>query len=156
MGIDVGSVRVGLALSDPRGVLAHPLTTLGPDDHAGVVDLVAEHGVTCVYVGLPRTLAGEEGSAAEVARGYAQVLASRVSPVPVRLVDERLTTVSAHRQLQDSGLRERGRRSVVDQAAAVLILQGALDLESSSGRPAGELVSHGRKARHARRRKEHG
>ena len=66
MGIDVGSGRVGLALSDPRGVLAHPLTTLGPDDHAGVVDLVAEHGVTCVYVGLPRTLAGEEGSAAEV------------------------------------------------------------------------------------------
>jgi putative holliday junction resolvase len=156
MGIDVGSVRVGLALSDPRGVLAHPVVTVAPEDIDAVDRLVAEHGVACVYVGLPRTLRGEEGSAAALVRGYAQALASRVAPVPVRLVDERLTTVSAHRQLGASGVRERGRRSIVDQAAAVLILQGALDVEGSSGRPAGELVSRGRKPRHARQRKEHG
>lgn len=156
MGIDVGSVRLGIALSDPRGVLAHPVATVSPEDSDAVDRVVAEQRVTCVYVGLPRTLRGDEGSAAEAARGYAQDLASRVAPVPVRLVDERLTTVSAHRQLGASGVRERGRRSVVDQAAAVLILQGALDLESSSGRPAGELVSRGRKPRHARQRKEHG
>ena len=156
MGIDVGSVRVGIALSDPRGVLAHPVTTVAPEDVDAVTTLAAQHAVRAVYVGLPRTLRGDEGPAARVARGYARDLASRVAPVPVRLVDERLTTVSAHRQLEAGGMRERGRRSVVDQAAAVLILQGALDLESSSGHPAGELVSIGRKPRHARRRKEHG
>lgn len=156
MGVDVGSVRVGIALCDPRGVLAHPLTTVEPEDLPTVEQIVLQHEVTGVYVGLPRTLDGREGAAAEVARGYAQVLASRVAPVPVRLVDERLTTVSAHRQLHASGLRERGRRSVVDQAAAVLILQGALDLERSSGRPAGEVVTGRRKPRHKRDRKEHG
>lgn len=156
MGVDVGSVRVGIALSDPRGVLAHPVATVAPEDTAAVDRVVVEHEVTRVYVGLPRTLRGDEGSAAAAARGYAQALASRVAPVPVRLVDERLTTVTAHRQLGASGMRERGRRSVVDQAAAVLILQGALDVESSSGGPAGELVSRGRKPRHGRRRKEHG
>lgn len=152
MGVDVGSVRVGIALSDPRGVLAHPAATVDPFDTDAVDALIRDEQVACIYVGLPRTLRGDEGAAAEAARGYARSLASRVAPVPVRLVDERLTTVSAHRQLQSSGLSERGRRTIVDQAAAVLILQGALDLESSSGRPAGELVSIGRKPR--RRRKE--
>ena len=156
LGVDVGSVRVGIAASDPAGVLAHPVTTVAPADVDAVDRIVAEHEVSCIYVGLPRTLRGDEGPAAEAARGYAQALASRVAPVPVRLVDERLTTVTAHRQLGASGMRERGRRSVVDQAAAVLILQGALDLESSSGRRAGELVSRGRKPRHSRHRKEHG
>jgi putative Holliday junction resolvase len=156
MGIDVGSVRVGVAISDPRGVLAHPVATVSPGDTVAVEALVAQHEVRTVYVGLPRTLRGDEGTAAAMARGYAHDLASRVAPVPVRLVDERLTTVSAHRQLGAGGMRERGRRSVIDQAAAVLILQGALDLESSSGRPAGELVTTGRKPRHGRRRKEHG
>lgn len=156
MGVDVGSVRVGIAVSDPAGVLAHPVTTVGPEEAEAVDRVIAEHAVSCIYVGLPRTLRGVEGPAAEAARGYAQALASRVAPVPVRLVDERLTTVTAHRQLGASGVRERGRRSIVDQAAAVVILQGALDLESSSGRRAGELVSPGRKPRHSRRRKEHG
>ena len=156
MGIDVGSVRVGVALSDPRGVLAHPVTTIDPDDEATIDALVRDEEVSCVYVGLPKTLRGDEGAAAATARSYAQNLATRVAPVPVRLVDERLTTVSAHRHLESSGLRERGRRPVIDQAAAVLILQGALDFESSSGIPAGELVHRGRKPRHARRRKEHG
>lgn len=156
MGIDVGSVRVGIALSDPQGILAHPVTTVAPEDTAAIDALIVEHEVTLVYVGLPRTLRGDEGPAAGVARGYAQALASRVRPVPVRLVDERLTTVSAHRQLEASGLRERGRRPVVDQAAAVLILQGALDFESSSGRSAGEPLPHGRKPRRPRQRKEPG
>ena len=155
MGIDVGSVRVGVALSDPRGVLAHPVTTVAPEEVSRIVELVDAEEVACVYVGLPRTLRGEEGPAAAIARDYAQSLSTLVAPVPVRLVDERLTTVTAHRQLESSGVRERGRRPVIDQAAAVLILQGALDLESSSGHPAGELVHRGRKPRHPRKRKDH-
>lgn len=156
MGIDVGSVRVGIALSDPDGILAHPVTTVPPEDTDAVAALVTDREVTCVYVGLPRTLRGDEGPAAQAARGYAQALASLVRPVPVRLIDERLTTVSAHRQLEASGLRERGRRAVVDQAAAVLILQGALDHERSSGRPAGEPLPRRRKPRHPRQQKEPG
>ena len=94
-----------------------------------------------VVVGLPRSLSGEEGAAAEHARRYARALARAVAPVPVRLVDERLTTVVAHRNLHDSGRAGRRHREVVDQAAAVLILQTALDHERTGGTPPGELVT---------------
>jgi len=99
-----------------------------------------------VVVGLPRSLSGGEGPAAAGARSYATALAALISPTPVRLIDERLTTIDAHRQLRDSGLPGRAQRAVVDQAAAVLILQAALDAEKSSGLPPGELVA-GRKPR---------
>jgi len=105
-----------------------------------------------VVVGLPRLLSGEEGEAARIARDYAGRLAARLGTVEVRMVDERLTTVDAHRRLRDSGVPGRGQRAVVDQAAAVLILQSALDTESLSGRPPGETVTPGGKRKKERRR----
>ena len=148
LGVDVGSVRVGLAVSDPRGVLATPLETVGRDsrtesDLDRIADVVGEHAVLEVVVGLPATLAGREGIAAKAVRSYASQIARRVHPVPVRAVDERLTTVAAHSRLAEAGRRGRERRQVVDQAAAVEILQGALDAERSSGRPPGSLVLPG-------------
>lgn len=145
LGVDVGSVRVGLAASDPGGILATPIQTLTRDvksggDQAAIAAAVLEREVLEVVVGLPRSLSGREGPAAASARSYATALAARLSPTPVRLVDERLTTVDAHRQLHDSGVAGRAHRGVVDQAAAVLILQAALDVEKSTGRPPGELV----------------
>jgi putative Holliday junction resolvase len=131
LGIDVGSVRVGVALSDPDGLLATPLVTLPRDAEGGsdlqaLADLVAEHEVVQVVVGLPRTLAGREGPAAQAAQEFAAAL-SAVLDVPVVLADERLTTVIASRQLRASGRPGRRQRAVVDQAAAVAILQGWLD-----------------------------
>lgn len=157
IGVDVGNARVGVAASDPSGALAHPVETLARDvsdasDLEAIVALVAERGAIEVVVGLPRLLSGHEGEAARIARAYAAELAARVAPVPVRLVDERLTTVAAHKRLRDSGVPGRGQRSVVDQAAAVLILQSALDAETSAGRPAGEIVSLGGPRKKARRR----
>lgn len=154
LGVDVGSVRVGLAASDPAGILATPIQTLERDlssgaDQGAIEAVVLERDVLEVVVGLPRSLSGGEGPAAGVARSYATALAARISPVPVRLVDERLTTIDAHRKLRESGLPGRAQRAVVDQAAAVLILQAALDAEKSSGRPPGELVA-GRKPRASR------
>ena len=149
MGVDVGSVRVGLATSDPGGILATPVETLDRDlqsaaDQGVIASLVLEREVLEVIVGLPRSLTGREGPAAAGARSYATALAARILPTPVRLVDERLTTIDAHRNLRDSGVSGRAQRAVVDQAAAVLILQTALDAEKSSGLPPGELVAEGR------------
>jgi putative holliday junction resolvase len=132
LGVDVGSVRVGVAISDPDGILATPLVTLARDagggaDLARLADLVREHEVVEVVVGLPRSLSGGSGPAVQQATVYADRLRSRVSPVPVRLSDERLTTVAASRTLRQRGVKGRQQRAVVDQAAAVLILQGWLD-----------------------------
>ncbi len=145
IGVDVGSVRVGVAVSDPEGLVAIPLLTLTrrPGSSAELVqlaNLVRERAAVGVVVGLPRRLAGDEGPAARAAREYATALARLVAPVQVRLVDERLTTVSAARGLRASGVRGRRGRAVIDQAAASLILQVALDVERSTGRPTGDLV----------------
>ncbi len=145
LGVDVGSVRVGLAASDPDGVLATPVETIERDLESGtdlgvIAAAVLERHALEVVVGLPRSLSGNEGPAAASARAYAVALAARISPIPVRLVDERLTTIDAHRLLRDSGMAGRAQRAVVDQAAAVLILQAALDAEKASGLAAGELV----------------
>jgi putative Holliday junction resolvase len=143
LGVDVGSVRIGVAASDPDGLVASPVETV-PRDRTGDADveriavLAAERAAVEVVVGLPRSLSGHEGSAAGVARDYARRLASRVAPVAVRLVDERLTTVSAQRGLRDTRVRGRKGRSVIDQAAAVIILQSALDTERGTGLPPGE------------------
>jgi putative Holliday junction resolvase len=150
VGVDVGSVRVGVAVSDPDGLLATPVATVPVgDDVARALDevaaIVTDLGAVEVVVGLPKSLSGGEGAAAETARQYARSMAERVAPVSVRLVDERLTTVDAHRALRESGVAGRPRRAVVDQAAAVLILQAALDAERSTGHPPGEPVSHGRR-----------
>ena len=156
MGVDVGTVRVGLAASDPDGLLATPVETISRDVEAGsdsdmgvIADIVRERQALEVIVGLPRSLSGDEGPAARAVRRYATALAARISPTPVRLIDERLTTIDAHRGLRESGLPGRSQRAMVDQAAAVLILQAALDAEKSTGLAAGELVG-GRKARTGR------
>lgn len=144
LGVDVGSVRVGLASSDPDGLVATPVRTLARDD-AGGADLraiaaeVDERGALEVLVGLPRSLNGTEGPAAVLARAYAGRLVALVD-VPVRMVDERLSTVAATRALRESGVKGRKQRSRVDQAAAVVLLQTALDTERASGRPPGSLV----------------
>lgn len=158
LGIDVGSVRVGVAACDPDGVLAYPVETIrraeepggAPGMPAGAVqtelstdlvriaELAGELAVIEVIVGLPRSLDGSEGPAAALARGYAHQIAACVAPVSVRLVDERLTTVDAHRNLRSSAVAGRAQRSVVDQAAAVLILQSALDAERACGSPPGQ------------------
>ena len=131
LGIDVGKVRVGLAMSDPTGTLASPLETLkrakNGSDLDRVVALVMEHEVTEVVVGEPRHLSGASGASAEDAGAYAQALADRIADVPVHLIDERLTTVTAASQLRDGGIDSRQQRSVIDQAAAVVILQQFLD-----------------------------
>lgn len=137
LGVDVGSVRVGVAGSDRDGIMASPLVTLARDvrseaDLDALAALVTEHDAVEVVVGLPLSLSGREGPAATLARQYADRLAARIAPVPVRLVDERLSTVSAERTLGERGLRGRDRRVVVDQAAAVVILQAALDADRAA------------------------
>lgn len=125
LGVDVGSVRVGVAVSDPHGILATPLVTLPREGSVeALAALVAEHEVGEVVVGLPRSLSGREGPAADAATAYAEELRARIAPVPVRMVDERLSTVTAGRYV-----RGRERRKAIDQAAAVVILQSALDAD---------------------------
>lgn len=132
LGVDVGTVRVGVAVSDPDAILATPVETITRDKAKAkhlrrLVTLVAEYQIVEVVVGLPRTLADRAGSSAQDAIGVADELAGRIAPVPVRLADERLTTVTAQRSLREAGVRSRGQRAVIDQAAAVAILQGWLD-----------------------------
>jgi putative Holliday junction resolvase len=131
LGVDVGTVRVGLALSDPTGTLASPLETLrrakDQSDLDRLAALVVEHEVTEVVVGEPRHLSGASGASAEDAAAYSQALADRIADVPVFLIDERLSTVTAASHLRQGGIDSRNQRSVIDQAAAVVILQQYLD-----------------------------
>jgi putative Holliday junction resolvase len=142
LAVDLGSARVGVARCDPSGLLASPLATItrGRGDVDELAALAAVHDPIEVIVGLPTGLSGREGAAAQAARAFAVSLAVRLAPVPVRLVDERFTTVIAHEALRQGGRGSRERRPAVDKAAAALILQGALDAERSTGLPAGELV----------------
>ena len=166
LGVDVGTVRIGVATCDPAGLIATPMETVrrGRGDLDRLADLVAERAAVEVVVGLPTTLAGRHGPAAAAAEAFATALAARLAAapadrppppaeprepadpgdsggsVPVRLVDERLSTVGAQRDLRASGVDTRTGRSVVDQAAAVIILQTALDTERTSGTAPGRLV----------------
>jgi putative Holliday junction resolvase len=145
LGVDVGDVRIGVARSDPAAALAVPVETVrrGDGDLDRLRQLVVATESIEVVVGLPRSLSGREGPAAGKVREFAGQLAAAVAPVPVRLVDERLTTVTAHQQLRAGGRDGRRRRAVVDQAAAVVILQNALDTERSSGTAPGETLERG-------------
>jgi len=131
LGVDVGSVRIGVAVSDPDGILATPVETVRRDrtdrHMRRLIQLVDELEVVEVVVGLPRTLADRTGPSAADAIGVAEDLAQRVAPIPVRMADERLTTVTAQRSLREAGVRARGQRAMIDQAAAVGILQSWLD-----------------------------
>lgn len=138
LGVDVGTVRVGVAVSDPDGILATPVATLARDEDGGqdldaLVSMVVDREVVEVAVGLPRMLRGVEGTSARAARRYAQALAARIAPVPVVLVDERLSSVEANRVLADRRVPSRDRRKVVDQLAAVTILQTRLDAIRRAG-----------------------
>ncbi|WP_063062988.1 Holliday junction resolvase RuvX [Nocardia sienata] len=160
LGIDVGSVRIGVAASDPDGILATPVETVPRDtgsrragrpprgvhsggrtpgsgaDIARIAAIADEYEAVEIIVGLPRTLRGEKGTSARMATEFAGRLRDSLPDVPIRLSDERLTTVSAARALRDSGVRARGQRQVIDQAAAVSILQSWLDERSSVMRSA--------------------
>lgn len=144
LGVDVGSVRVGVARSDDGGVMASPLCTIRRDVKYGtdldqLADLVDDHNVVEVIVGLPLTLDGKARIAAVKATEFAQELADLISPVSVRMVDERLSTTIAHNAMQSAGKNSRQRRPLVDQAAAVVILDTALDVERATGQPPGAL-----------------
>jgi putative Holliday junction resolvase len=141
LAVDVGSVRVGVARSDPGGILASPLAVLasGPGAKAAqaraeLARLAASEGAIEVIVGLPTSLSGREGTAAAGAREFAADLAGRLAPVPVRLVDD---------ALRRGGKDARARRHVVDAAAAAVLLQAALNAERATGRPPGQLVRAG-------------
>jgi len=142
IGIDVGSVRIGVARTDPSALLAFPVETVarGEGDLARIAELAAEHGAIEVVVGLPLSMSGKPGTAADIAREFAVDLAPVVAPVPVRLVDERLSTVSATRDLRAAGRTSRTSRAVVDQAAAVVIVQYAVDSERATGVAPGILI----------------
>lgn len=157
LGVDVGMARIGLAASDPDGLVATPVETvprvLAPGGRSGtgttadVARIVAEaqeRFAAVVYLGLPRHLSGKEGAATADARAFAARLAAALTAAgegtEVRLVDERMTTVSAHQALHAAGRKSKKHRSVIDQAAAVIILQSALDAERAKGERAGELV----------------
>lgn len=141
IGVDVGSVRVGLAACDPAGVLATPVETVrrGRGDVARIAALVTERDAIEVVVGLPVTLRNQRGAAARAAEAYAGRLAALLT-CPVRLVDERLSTVGAQRDLRASGVDSRRGRGVVDQAAAAIILQAALEAERRTGAAPGRVV----------------
>ena len=143
LGVDVGTVRIGVAKCDATGLLASPLDTVrrGAGDLAELARLAADNEAIEVVVGLAIGLSGGESKSAGDGRMFASALAAQLAPVPVRLVDERFTTVLAHSALQERGLDSRARRGAVDKAAAALLLQGALDSERSTGEPAGQLVA---------------
>lgn len=129
LGIDPGDARMGLALSDELGMLAHPFETVDMrkgDPVARVVEIVAEKGVTTIVVGVARNMDGSFGPAAEKCRALIAQLREKVT-CPVIAWDERLTTVSAQRNLRDSGRKAKDQKGIIDQAAAQIILQGWLD-----------------------------
>ena len=140
--LDWGDARIGVAASDPDGVLAYPVMTVraGASEIDQLTAVVAEYEPIEVLVGFPRSLSGGEGPAAAQARERAARLAGSIA-VPVRLVDERLTTVTASQRLREGGKKAREQRELIDAAAAVAILEQALAFEQSQERPPGELVS---------------
>jgi putative Holliday junction resolvase len=141
LGVDVGKARVGVARCDPDGMLATPVETVPRDDAsvARILVLADESAAFEIVVGLPLNMSGDDTPSTRDAREFAAALAA-ASALPVRLVDERLSTVSAHAALRGSGRSQRSSRSIVDQVAAVILLQQALDVEKSSGRTPGSLV----------------
>src|ERR1700744_2965384 len=145
LAVDPGTVRIGVARCDPGGVVASPLAAVrrgrGPLD--ALAALAATEEAMEIRVGLPRSLSGREGPAAVSARKFAADLAARVAPLPVRLIDERFTTTTAHQALRASGHDSRMRRQTVDSAAAAVLLDAALEAERRTGSVPGQLVPTG-------------
>ena len=141
IGVDVGTVRIGIARSDFHGMLATPVETVprGAGDIERILAIATEVEAIELIVGLPLSLAGTATASTDDATGFASRLAS-ATDLAVRLVDERLTTVSAQAALRASGRSSRQSRSVIDQVAAVIIVQHALDFERAAGTPPGEIA----------------
>lgn len=143
VGVDVGKVRIGVSRSDLHGMLATPVETVARSEDAAdrrrITEIVGELGAFEVIVGLPLALSGARTASTADAVGFAEALAAEVG-IPVRLVDERLSTVSATQALRASGRNTKKARPVVDQVAATIILQHALDAERATGRPPGDTV----------------
>jgi putative pre-16S rRNA nuclease len=130
MALDVGGRRIGVALSDPTRVLASPLTTLRAEPRpraiSQIAELVAQHQVVEVVVGLPLTLSGEIGPQAKLVQAFVEELRAALA-VPLHLFDERLTSVAAERLMQELGIKPDRRRERIDEVAASIILQDFLD-----------------------------
>jgi putative Holliday junction resolvase len=143
LALDWGQARIGVAACDPAGTLAYPVEAVpaGPGAVARILALVAEYEPIEVVVGLPRSLSGGEGPASATVRAQVAEVVAVVAPLPVRLVDERLTTVTAAQRLRAGGRSAKKQRSRIDAAAAAAILEHALDSERHSGTPPGELLS---------------
>lgn len=141
LGIDVGRARIGVSRCDPDGMLAVPVETVPRDEHSitRILEIASEFEPVEIVVGLPLNLRGEDTASTADSREFARTLAT-ASGVPTRLVDERLSTVTAHTALRQSGRSQKRSRSMVDQVAAVVLLQHAVDSEKRTGSPAGELV----------------
>ena len=147
-GVDVGSVRIGVAKCDPDGMLATPLETIAAGETAipKIIDLIKEHAPIAVYVGNPLSLNGQVTQSTIEASEFALALVSAISSHPeigeieVRLIDERLSTVSAQRGLHEVGRTQKSSREVIDQAAAIIILEHALESEKRQGDFAGKEV----------------
>lgn len=133
LGIDLGEARIGLALADDLGMLAHPLETIVVKQVANplarIVEIVEREKVPAIVLGLPRNMDGTYGKAAEKTRAFAEQLRARVK-CPVHFWDERLTSVAAQRALHEAGRDVKKSRAVIDQVAAQLILQGWLDAQA--------------------------
>lgn len=142
LGIDVGKARVGVARCDPDGLLAVPVETVLRSETAidRIAEIAVEYSPLEYVVGLPVNLQGADTASTTDARAFAAAL-QRQTGTPVRLVDERLSTVTAHAALRSSGRNQKNSRSIVDQIAAVVLLQQAIDTEKSTGRPPGAVVS---------------
>jgi putative Holliday junction resolvase len=142
IGVDVGKVRIGIARSDPHGMLATPVETVprGTGDVERIGAIAAEWEALELVVGLPLSMAGTDTASTGDARAFANTLADQLG-YSVRLVDERLSTVSAHAAMRSSGKSQKQSRSVIDQVAAVIILQNALDFERAGDREPGTIVN---------------
>lgn len=141
LGIDVGRARVGVSRCDADGMLAVPVETVPRSDTSidRIVELVTEWEPIELVVGLPVNMRGDETLSTTDARAFASELGARTGRA-VRLVDERLSTVTAHAALRSSGRSQKKSRNIVDQVAAVVLLQHAVDTEKSTGHPAGALI----------------
>jgi putative Holliday junction resolvase len=145
LALDVGSVRIGVAKCDREGLLATPLVTVDAGSQAisEVIELIQEFEAICVYIGKPISMSGHDTASTESALQFARALSEllRESSTSVRMIDERLSTVTAQRGMHEAGRNVKQSRDAIDQAAAVVILEHALDSERHSGGLAGEVVN---------------
>lgn len=143
LGIDLGTKRIGVARCDSNALLCFPVETVyraNGQEIFDIIDIAKEYQAFEIIVGLPRLLSGKEGKNAKDVRKWCRNLTKSLPSCNIRLVDERLTSVSAHNQLSACGMSGISQREVVDQQAAVLILEHALEIETKTGSPAGVLV----------------